>query len=191
MKVPTAPLLPLFLLTLLAGGTFWLERASHLDEATNNGKSRHDPDFIIDNFTTQRFNLDGTLQHTMTAQKMLHYADDETTDVTAPALTYYGQTPPTRLNARQAWVSKDGKEVRLTNDVRMVREASADRPELVVTSSELRVFPDDEIARTNTPVTIVNGLSTIHGTGMDANHHTQTITLLGRVQGTIHRTNPR
>lgn len=188
MKATGATLLPLFLLTLLAGGTFWLERASQVDEGINSGKLRHDPDFIIDNFTTRRFNLDGNLQHSLTASKMQHYANDDTTEVSAPALTYYGQVPPTRLNALQAWVSKDGKEVLLTKDVRMVREASADSPELVLTTSELHVFPDDEIARADVPVTIVDGQSIVHGTAMDANNRTHVFTLQGRVQGTLYRT---
>ena len=191
MRSTGATLLPLFLLTLLAGATFWLDRASRLEDGGGSSKLRHDPDFIVDTFTTQRFNLDGSLQHTMTAQKMLHYADDDTTEVTAPALTYYGNAPTTRLNAKQAWVSKDGKEVHLINDVRMLREASADRPELVMTSAELRVFPDDEIARTNTPVTIVNGRSTLHGSGLEANNHAKIYTLLGRAQGTIYRTDQK
>ncbi|MFI4981545.1 MAG: LPS export ABC transporter periplasmic protein LptC [Nevskiales bacterium] len=188
MRASGITLLPLVLLTLLAGATFWLERASQIDDGSSNGKKRHDPDFVVDNFTTRRFNLEGGLQHSLTAKKMLHYADDDTTDVTAPSLTYYGHIPPTRLTSLQASVSKDGKEVRLTNDVRMVREASADRPELVVTTSELKVFPDDEQARADVPVTIVDGQSTVHGTAMEADNRAQIFTLKGRVQGTIYRT---
>lgn len=187
MKLSAAPLFPLLLLTLLAGGSFWLERASRIEDASTSGKNRHDPDFIIDNFTTRRFGIDGSLQHTLSAQKMVHYPDDETTEVSAPALTYFARTPPTRLDAKQAWVSKDGKEVRLHDDVRMVRAASGSQPELVVSSAELRVFPDDEIARTDKPVTIVNGQSTLHGSGLEANNHTQIFTLLGRAQGSVYR----
>lgn len=188
MKASGTTLLPLFLLTLLAGATIWLERATQIDDGGSSSKQRHDPDFIVDNFTTRRFNLDGGLQHSLTAKKMLHYTDDDTTEVTAPALTYYARVPPTRLTALQAWVSKDGKEVRLANDVRIVREASADRPELVVTTTELRVFPDDEFARADVPVTIVNGQSVVHGTAMEANNRSQIFTLMGRVQGTIYKT---
>lgn len=187
MKAPGVSVLPLLLLTLLAGGTFWLERATQLEDANNHGKLRHDPDFIVDNFTTRRFNPDGSLQHSLTAKKMLHYSDDDTTEVTAPALVYYGRTPPMRLDAKRAWVSKDGKEVLLSDAVRMVRDASAGRPALVVTTAELRAFPDDGVARTSVPVTIVNGRSMLHGSAMEANNRTQIFALLGRAQGTIYR----
>lgn len=187
MRATSATLLPLALLTLLAGATFWLERATKVDDGSMSGKTRHDPDFVIDKFTTRRFNIDGGLQHSLTAQKMMHYADDDTTEVALPALTYFAHLPPTQLNARQAWVSKDGKEVRLFNDVRMVRAATRDQEELVVTGSELSIFPDDEIARTDKPITIANGRSLLHGKGLDADNRTRIFTLLGRAQGTIYK----
>jgi lipopolysaccharide export system protein LptC len=188
MRATSAALLPLALLTLLAGATFWLERATKVDDGSMSGKSRHDPDFIIDKFTTRRFNLDGGLQHSLTAQKMTHYADDDTTEVALPALTYFAHQPPTQLNARQAWISTDGKEVRLTNEVRMVRPASRDQAELVVTSSELSIFPDDEKALTDKPVTIASGRSLLNGKGLEADNRTHIFTLLGRAQGTIYKT---
>jgi len=187
MRPTSATLLPLVLLTLLAGATFWLERATKINDGSINGKTRHDPDFIIDKFTTRRFKLDGGLQHSLTAQKMMHFADDDTTAVTLPALTYFAHQPPTQLNARQAWVSKDGKEVRLFNDVRMVRAASGDKPELVVSGSELSVFPDDETARTDKPITIANGRSLLHGMGMEADNSTHIFILHGRAQATIYK----
>lgn len=187
MKAPTVSLLPLLLLTLLAGATFWLERASQLESRDDQGKGRHDPDFIIENFTTRRFNLDGSLQHSLAAKRMLHYVDDDTTEVIAPSLVHYGNSQPTRLAANHAWISKDGKEVLLSDDVRMVRDAAAGNPPLVVTTSELRAYPDDGTARTEVPVTITHGRSVFQGNAMEANNRTHTVSLLGRAHGTLHK----
>ena len=187
MRTPVVSLLPLLLLTLLAGATFWLERASQLESQDGKGKERHDPDFIIENFTTRRFNLDGSLQHLLTAQRMLHYADDDTTEAIAPSLIHYGHRQPTRLAANHAWISKDGKEVLLSEDVRMVRDAAAGDPPLVVTTSELRAYPDDGTARTDVPVTITHGQSTFQGNAMEANNRTHTVSLLGRAHGTLYK----
>lgn len=186
MKIQSANLLPLMLLTLLAALTFWLERATQLDNADGNGKRRHDPDFIITDLTVRQFNLDGSLKHALSAKNMLHYADDDSTQVTDPALIFYAHAQPTRLSAHQAKVSKDGKEVRLSEDVRMVRDASAGSPELVVTTTELLVYPDDEIARSDKPVTIAQGRSVVSGTGIEANNQEHLFKLLGRVHGSIY-----
>ena len=188
MKHTSANLLPLLLLAFLAALTFWLERTTHFETDRHDGKGRHDPDFIVDNFTVRRFNPSGGLQYVQTAQKMLHYTDDDSTEVLAPALTYLGQNQETHISARQAWVGTAGKEVRLFDDVRLVREATTDSPALVVTTSEMFVYPDDELARGVMPVTLTEGLSVIHGTGFEANNRTHLFKLMGRVRGIIYKT---
>lgn len=187
MKIQSTNLLPLMLLTLLAVLTFWLERATQGDSAGGNGKGRHDPDFIVSNLNMRQFNLDGSLKHALAARKMLHYTDDDSTVVTDPALTFYAHAQPTHLDARQARVSQDGKEVRLTDNVRMIRDAGDDSPALVVTTAELLVYPDDETARSASPVTITQGRSVILGSGIEVDNHERTLKLLGRVHGTIYR----
>ncbi len=187
MKHPSASLLPLILLGLLAALTFWLERATQIDNEKHDGKGRHDPDFIVDNFTVRRFNPGGGLQYVQTAQKMLHYTDDDSTEVTAPALRYISERQHTRVTARLAWLGPSGKEIRLNDDVRMVREATADNPELVVTTSEMFVYPDDELARGDKPVTITEGRSIIHGTGFEADNRAHLFKLMGRVHGIIYK----
>ena len=187
MRVHSANLLPLMLLTFLAALTFWLERATQSDGTANNGRSRHDPDFIVSDLDMRQFNLDGSLKHSLTARKMLHYSDDDSTVVIDPKLTFFTRGQPTRLSAHQATVSQDGKEVRLSDEVRMVREASDDSPELVVTSAELQVYPDDEIARSAFPVTISQGRSVITGSGIEIDNRGGTLRLLGRVRGTLYR----
>jgi len=187
MRVHSANLLPLVLLTFLAALTFWLDRATQGDSAPNNGRSRHDPDFIVSNLDMRQFNIDGSLKHSLTARQMLHYTDDDSTLVIDPMLTFYAHAQPTRLGAHQATVSQDGKEVHLSDEVRMVREASDDSPELLVTTAELQVYPDDEIARSAFPVTISQGRSVITGSGIEIDNRGRTLQLLGRVHGTLYR----
>jgi len=187
MKHASASLLPLMLLAFLAALTFWLERTTQFDNGHRDGKGRHDPDFIVDNFTVRRFNTDGGLQYVQTAQKMLHYADDDSTDVVAPTLDYFGEIQQTHISARQARLGPAGKEVRLFDDVRMVRKGTTDRPELVVTTSEMFVYPDEESARGVKPVTLAEGRSIVNGTGFEANNRTQIFKLMGRVHAIIFR----
>lgn len=187
MRIHSAHLLPLILLTLLAALTFWLERATQAENAAGSDKLRHDPDYIVTGLAFRHLNLDGSLKNSLEAKQMLHYPDDDSTHVTDPALTFYAHAQRTRLSARHAEVSEDGKLVRLTDDVRLVREADADNSELVVTTTEMQVYPDDEIARTNVPVTIVDGSSIIQGSAMEADNRARLFTLIGRAHGTVYR----
>ncbi len=185
MKLSSANLLPLLLLTLLAALTFWLERAAHFDDGHSVGKERHDPDFIVDNFTVRRYNVSGSLQYVVTAPKMLHYADDESTVVTSPAMSFFGEDRLIRINAGTAWLNREGKEVRLSDGVRVVRDATADSPELVVTTAEMQIFPDAETAHSSMPTTIAQGSSVVSGTGLDVDNKTRIFKLMGRARGII------
>jgi len=179
-------LFPLLLVGVLAGLTFWLQRISEPQVADRSGRNRHDPDFIIDNFSVRRFGPEGALQHTLAATRMMHYPDDDTTMVIAPRLTFHA-TPTSVLVAEQALVSKDAKSVRLERNVRLSRDAAAGGLPMEVTSARLDVLPDAETASTDTPVTITQGRSVVTGSGLVADNKTKQTTLFGPVRGVIHR----
>lgn len=179
----TGALFPLLLVGTLAGLSFWLERVTQPQGIDKSGKYRHDPDYIVEGLTVRRFDTTGTLQHTLTAKSMAHFPDDDSTTAFAPHAVFHRQ-PPATLTADTAWISKDGKEVRLDDNVRMTR---AGTPETVVTTTRLFIQPDDETAHSNAPVTITQGRSIVNGTGLTADNKIQTVTLLGPVRGTIHR----
>ena len=186
MRAAGASLFPLVIIGLLAGLTFWLERASEVDDAGSRANRRHEADFFVDRFTLRRFGPEGELQHSLTATRMLHYPDDDTTTVSDPHLTYFGASTTT-VTSNSAWLDKDGKHVRLDEDVRVVRAATEDAPETIMTTSVLFVTPDDELAQTDAPVTITQGKSIVHGVGLEANNKTHIAILSGPVRGTFYR----
>lgn len=185
MRTSGAGLFPLALLSLLAGLTFWLDRATQSDDDSRNGKGRHDPDYIVDNFHVKRFDTEGILQHSLFAKKMRHYADDESTEVEALRLTYH-RTPPTVVSSNTAWLDKEGKHIRLDGNVRVVREGSAGRPPTEIATSILYAVPDDEFAHTDAPVTITQGKTVIKGSGMETSNKTHQSILFGPVRGIIY-----
>ncbi len=184
---PTATLFPLVIVGLLAGMTFWLELAARPPSATSDGKSRHDPDYIIEKLTIRRFDPEGFLQHTLRADSMRHYPDDDSTVVLAPHLTYHRQ-PPTLVTAREARLDGAGKHVELIGDVRVTRSGLDGQPGTVLITERLDAFPDDEIAASNAPVTILQGRSNISGSGLNINNKTAISILEGPVYGIFHRT---
>lgn len=184
MKERVVALFPLALLVLLAAMTFWLNRLIQADNPK--GPQRHDPDYIVERFKVSRIDADGKRQHTIVADRMEHYPDDDTTVVTSPHMTYH-QQPPTEIFARLALIGKDGKEVDLVDNVRVVRHGADQAPATVLETRTLKVFPDDEKGRTDQPVVITQGKSVLHGSGLDLDNKTGTSILRGRVTGTIHR----
>ena len=185
MKDRAASLFPLAMLVLLAALTFWLNRVIQGDNPR--GPQRHDPDYWVERFQVRRFDLDGKLQHTLVADQLLHYPDDDTTIVTTPHITYH-QTPPAEISARMAYVGKDGKEIDLVDNVRVIRHPSAEgSAPTVLDTRTLKVFPDAEKGSSRDPVVITQGMSVMHGTGLDIDNRSGITVLHGRVTGTLHR----
>lgn len=181
-----ATLFPLLLAGLLAGMTYWLEITSRPPTDARDGKSRHDPDYFVEDFTVQRFGPEGILQHTLHAASMRHYPDDDSTIIVAPDLIWH-RTPVTRITAREAQLDSEGKHAQLIDDVRIVRAGIQGRPETVLTTSRLDIWPDDERASSAVPVSIVQGRSRVDGSRLQADNKTATYVLSGPVDGLFHR----
>lgn len=178
-------LFPLAMLVLLAALTFWLNRV--IQDDNPRGPQRHDPDYWVERFQVRRFDVDGKLQHTVVAAKLLHYPDNDTTVVTTPHITYH-QQPPTEIFARMGYIGKDGKEVDLVDDVRVVRHSVAgDAPATQLETRTLKIFPDAEKGHTDDPVVITQGKSIMKGSGLDIDNRSGITVLRGRVTGTLHR----
>lgn len=185
MKDRGASLFPLAMLVLLAALTFWLNRLIQDDKPR--GPQRHDPDYWVERFEVRRFDIDGQLQHTLVADKLVHYPDDDTSVVTAPHISYRRQ-PPSEISARMAYVGRDGKEIDLVDEVKVIRHGAEDgSPATVLGTRTLKVFPDDERARTHDPVVITRGNSIMHGSGLELDNKSGITVLHGRVTGTLHR----
>ena len=130
---------------------------------------------------------DGSIKHTLAAQRMVHYPDDDTTHVETPRFVSYAtRRAPVTITARRALVSSEGENIYFQDDVRVSRAAFADRSELVVQTSYLHVLPDESIARTDRPVTITDANTTVRAVGLELNSETRVLKLLSSIRGTYH-----
>jgi lipopolysaccharide export system protein LptC len=178
---------PLFLLAGLAALTFWLDRAVQPPAPGHPGILRHDPDYFVDGLSMTRTAPDGSVKHTLSAQRMVHYPDDDTTHIETPRFVSYAtRRAPVTITAQRALVSSEGEHIHFHDDVRLTRSAVADRSELVVRTSYLHVVPDRNIARTDRAVTISDATATVSAVGLELNSETRVLKLLSSVRGTFH-----
>ena len=185
MNSRTYSLFPLSVLAMLAALTFWLDHATRFDDAKRDGKNRHDPDFIVEQVHGRKFGPDGKVLEILLADRMTHYPDSDTTDMVNPDLTYLRGDSPLHLRSRFAVLSKDAQVADLRDKVFGWRDAFADVPAMTFSSSQLTVYPDQEIARTDVPVTFTRGKSVITGVGMDLDNKLQILSLHSQVKGTF------
>ena len=186
MMTRFSQLFPLLLLAVLASLTFWLNQAVHQDERAPETE-RHDPDFIIENIVAHRMDTNGDVKHTLHAERMTHYPDDDTTHLVMPRLISNASArAPITITSRTGKVSSNGKHVYFETDVRAVRAAYANQSEMVMATSYLHVIPDDHIARTDRPVTITDAHTVAHAIGLELNSETRIVKFLSRFNGTYH-----
>ena len=177
---------PLLLIGVLAAVTFWLDR---LVNTSGNGPwnvTRHDPDYTVDKLSSARLGGNGTVTYTLSAEKMMHYPDDDSTLLMAPRFVSYDGSAKLAMTvtASEAVVSSNGDHVYFQDDVRVARAAHAGGSELVMRTAFLHVVPDRHIARTDRTVFITDATTTVSAVGLEMNSETRVIKLLSNVRGT-------
>ena len=182
---------PVMLLAAVAGVTVWLDRQLQPPEYPGESKARHDPDYIAENFSATRTGPDGTPRYTLSARRMVHYPDDDTTYLDAPKLVNFRDSRvAVTVTSKNAMLSSNGENVYLTDNVRLVRSAYADKSEMTMLTSYLHVVPDDDLAETDKPVQIQDANTLITSVGLEFNNRTRILKLLSNVRGRYEKPKP-
>ena len=177
MRFSTTRIFPLALMLALALLTFYLERTVRDDDSPP-ALRRHDPDYVVTNFTTTTYTGEGAVETVMSAERMVHYPDDDTTELFAPRVVYAKpQQPRFSVRAERGELSRDGDEIFLYGDVVLVRDAAANRPEARMTTEFLHVLRDRSLVRTDRLVKIVEGGRSLEGRGMEYNNASRELVL--------------
>jgi lipopolysaccharide export system protein LptC len=180
VKLTTTRLFPLGLMFALALITFYLERAVRQEEAPP-ARQRHDPDYLVSNFTTTTYGPGGAVESVLTAAKMIHYPDDDSTELVAPRIeqTKPGQ-PRVTVRADRGALSREGEEIFLYDNVELVREGA--EPARLSTEF-LHVLQDRTLARTDRLVMLEDDQRWLAGRGMEYDWGTGRLQLHHDVRG--------
>jgi lipopolysaccharide export system protein LptC len=182
---------PVVLLAAVAAVTVWLDRQVQPPERARDGKARHDPDYVVEDFSATRIGPDGVPRYTLSARRMVHYPDDDTTHLEAPRLVSFGNAGTTvTATSKNAVLSSNGENAYLSDDVRLVRSAYADKSELTVQTSYLHIIPDADIAKTDKQVQISDANTLITSVGLEFNNETRILKLLSNVRGRYEKSKP-
>ena len=157
--------LPVFLMALLAGGTWWLvKNTPAADGVTELPPARHDPDYRMEGFSLERIGVNGLLRARVEGQELRHYPDTDTVEIDSVkvrAIAVDGSL--TLASAHRGISNSDGSDMQLFGDVLVqtfdVSPAgvTAATPKLVVRGEFLQALGNSEQLRSHLPVTITYG----------------------------------
>ena len=175
--------LPLLPLLLLLAATYWLNLQVQPLPVKPDSSKRHDPDFIISKLSATTLNEQGMPHFIVSAQKMMHYPDDDSTHLDEPQLSSFNtDQPPVYIFAKRGEVSSKGDEIFLRDEVKLMRAAGPSQSEMTLTTTFLHVIPDRDLADTDRPVTLEDDHNIVHATGMQFDNKARIIKLLAQVR---------
>ena len=185
MKLAAARLFPLMLMLALALLSFWLERAVR-EEETHTALRRHDPDYIVENFRVVNYDRSGVVESSLTARKMIHYPDDDSTELSLPRLVETKRDKPrTEVSAMRGALSQDGEEVFLYDNVLVQREATDSRSAMRIETSALHYVRYGSMLRSDRDVRITEERQMLTGRGLEYDMDAERMALRERVRGRI------
>jgi lipopolysaccharide export system protein LptC len=184
VRLSATRLFPLLLMLALALLSFWLERTVREEERVHPSLRRHDPDFVVDNLSHTRFNAQGASESTLAASKMIHYPDDDSTELLSPRVVQTkANEPRLTVTADRGALSQDGEEVFLYGNVLLVREGGAGRPETRIRTTFLHLVRARSLVRTDREVQIVEERRVLSGRGLEYHNDSRQLFLRERVRG--------
>lgn len=192
MRAWTGVGFPLAVLIALSALTLWLKHAAELPDEKPVDKRRHDPDTIIENFTAATLDPNGKPLHLLSAERLVHFADDNSSDLTQPRLRYTpaGQ-PVITLKANRGRALAGTDQVTLLDDVRIEQLTTPTTPGWIATMPDITALPPLGTASTDSPVVLTQGLGTLRGTGFSLDQKARTTSLNAAVRGNFPpRTSP-
>jgi lipopolysaccharide export system protein LptC len=183
VRLTTTRLFPLALMFALALLTFYLDRTVREGESQP-AMRRHDPDYLVTNFTTTTYNKDGSPESILSAAKMIHYPDDDSTELIGPRMVQNKKADQRMtVSAQRGALSRDGEEIFLYDNVLLVREAAAMIPEARLSTSFLHVVQDRSLALTDREVLMEEDHRSLAGRGMEYNYESGQLLLRSEVRG--------
>lgn len=175
----------LILLLSLAAGTYYLaELADRFIKPERSGLAPNLPDAFAEGVVLLRLNEQGTPVFRMSADRMEHFGDSDTTTYVNPRMvTLDPARPRITVTALRGTSNKGNEETRLEGKVQLDRPGTATDPPMRVRTEFAIVLTESEIAHTDRPVVITRGDSTLTGTGMEFNNRARTLRIDADARG--------
>ena len=190
--------LPIFLMALVALGTYWLVRnAPVMADIVTDSAPTHDPDYFMRGFSVRSFGEDGRLQSEVFGAEARHYPDTDTLEIDQPRIRSTNlRNQQAQATADRALTNGDASEVQLFGNAKVVRDGGKDangqaQLPMVFNSEYLHVFVKTEKIQSNKPVTLTRGADRFSANWMDYDNNGRVLQLHGQVRVVLAPAKPR
>jgi lipopolysaccharide export system protein LptC len=180
-------LIPL-VLSVAALLSYWFVQSLEEDLTATREISTQGPDYYMREVLSTEMNEDGVPKHQLFTRHLVHFPEDDRTELTAPRLTIHQQDGTVwTVQADKGTIEQNTEEIFLQGDVIINRPpiSEQDTSQAVqIITQDLWVDPNDKTARTDEPVRLTRKDVTVNATGLRADLDNETMELMANVRGT-------
>lgn len=160
----------LLLIILLAVVSGWVFESIDHKPVFTKEKLRHDPDYFLKNFTATTIDKKGKPAYKIEAQYLEHFPDDDSMVLQYPLFSFYENNIKVwTAQANEAQILKNNEKIHLTGKV-VLNQISSNKnlSAMVLSSEQLTIEPNKNLAHTKTKIKLKRGRDTIQAIGMRA-----------------------
>lgn len=141
----------LMIVVALALFSLWLQDLFKETPIVRLKKDEHFPDYFLENFTITRMNEDGQPAYILEADRLEHFADDDTADLLRPVIEFRGNADDWTISARRATIMPNRTVIHLYDNVKVRRQNPNNRRPLSIDTDYLKINTESKIAETDRP----------------------------------------
>ena len=183
MNIRQFGLFALLLLSVIGTGWF-LDRQDSNRQVV--GVSATGPDSFVRHIDLAVMDEQGHLQYQVRAEHMTHFPNDDILRLKRPDIDIVRADGTVwHITAERGEATTAGDRLWLLGHVDIRRPETAAGSSIHVSTSDLLVKPEDELAETENAATITGDRYVINTIGLKADFRTHVLELLSRVRGTI------
>jgi lipopolysaccharide export system protein LptC len=183
-----AAALSVLLLVVLAGGSYYLaELAKRPSDVKAIDRTVHELDAYVERFSFTRIDEYGQPVYRLEAERAEHFPDDGSVELhQLRGTSLQRDRPTTTITANQGRADSEIKRIDLNGNVLVHRASDDQSAEWNIETTSAVLFTDTQIARTDQPVRITQGVSFLTGVGMELNNAERTLDVFTQVRGQYH-----
>lgn len=174
--------LPLLPLLGLLYASYWLSlQVQPLPSLTK--EARHDVDFTIERMTSTSLDKEGQPHSVLSAEKIWHFSDDDTTHLQLPNfVSVKVDQPPVNITAKLGTLSRSNEDVFMHDDVVITRTNPKTLSEMRFETDYLHIAPNKDLAETDHPVLMYDRKNVVSAVGLLFDSQARTVRLLSQVR---------
>ncbi len=150
------------------------------------------PPLYMDNFLATHMDKQGLRKYTLAAPQLIQLPDPLGTWMEHPSIEIYenGRVRQWLIQAEEGWIAPDNDTIKLKETVTMTRPASSGKRPVVITTRNVFIYPNDNIAETAEAAHMETPGGVVDAIGVKALLNQEQLQLLSEVRGTYEAAKP-